>query len=141
MRIPGVNSLTNIRSGYAAAVPRITTRLELGEALRALRETRGLAQAEVASALGLKSQGSVSQWESGGTAPTVDNLLAVLNLYEAELRVDSREEVELQLLAASLAPDEVKDLTATVEGLLVPERRPVVRSLLGNVAREARKAD
>ena len=54
-------------------------RLELGAAIREARRSAGLAQADLADALGVR-QSSVSQWERGTTAPTTWHLLGLLRL-------------------------------------------------------------
>jgi transcriptional regulator with XRE-family HTH domain len=59
-------------------------RLELGAAIREARRSAGLAQADLADALGVR-QSSVSQWERGTTSPTTRHLLALLGLLGAVL--------------------------------------------------------
>jgi transcriptional regulator with XRE-family HTH domain len=54
-------------------------RVELGVAIREARRAAGMAQEDLAAALGVR-QSSVSQWERGTTAPTTRHLLGLLGL-------------------------------------------------------------
>ena len=53
------------------------------EKIRALREAKGLSQAELAEALGL-DQTTVSAWERGVSEPTVFNLRRLADLLGVE---------------------------------------------------------
>ncbi|MDR7037422.1 phage repressor protein C with HTH and peptisase S24 domain [Methylobacterium sp. BE186] len=54
---------------------------KLGDALKGAREAKGLRKAEVARRLKISSS-AVSQWESGGTKPDLDNFLRLAQSYE-----------------------------------------------------------
>jgi transcriptional regulator with XRE-family HTH domain len=54
---------------------------KLGLKLRALRTQRGWTQADVAAALGLKSQGHVSAFETGKKLPIANYVLALAALF------------------------------------------------------------
>jgi len=60
------------------------TASELGRQIRRARERVGLTQADLAAILG-KNQASVSQWESGKRAPSVDDLLAIAEQVQADI--------------------------------------------------------
>ena len=45
----------------------------MGEKIKAYREAAGLSQKQLADALGL-DQSAISNWETGRTAPTINNL-------------------------------------------------------------------
>jgi len=52
--------------------------------IRALREGLGDNQQEFAQRVGVSKQ-AVSQWESGATEPTIENLLRMVNVTGAKL--------------------------------------------------------
>lgn len=54
------------------------------EQIRSLREGLGLSQQEFAERIGVSKQ-AVSQWEAGVTAPSIENLLRVVNVTGAKL--------------------------------------------------------
>lgn len=52
--------------------------------LRKLREAHGISQRDLAVNLGV-TPGAVAKWELGYTVPTVDNLLALADLFGCSL--------------------------------------------------------
>jgi transcriptional regulator with XRE-family HTH domain len=56
-------------------------RAEIGRAIRSAREARNMTQDELRSRLG-KSKTSISNWETGKTAPTVENLRALCQVLD-----------------------------------------------------------
>lgn len=56
----------------------------VSEKLARLRRERGLSQTELAEALGISRQ-AVSRWENGTALPSVENLLAMRELYHVSL--------------------------------------------------------
>ena len=52
----------------------------MGEKIRALREAKGMTQAELAEALGL-SQPAIVQWETGKNEPTAFNIRRLADLF------------------------------------------------------------
>jgi transcriptional regulator with XRE-family HTH domain len=56
-----------------------------GTAMQRQRKFLGMSQEELAAALGVK-QSTVSRWESGDAAPTLENQLAIARV----LRIDAR---------------------------------------------------
>ena len=54
--------------------------MKLEERLTALRQEKGLSQAEVAEQLDVSRQ-AISRWETGKVVPTVDNLACLSRLY------------------------------------------------------------
>ena len=66
---PGYARITLARSPFGAPV-------DLGTVLRAIRERRGLTQAELAARVGV-TQGAVAKWESGDSVPAPETVHAV----------------------------------------------------------------
>ncbi len=58
--------------------------MEYSVRIRALREARGMSQRELAKRLNL-SPGGVAKWELGLSVPTVENLLALADLFGCSL--------------------------------------------------------
>jgi transcriptional regulator with XRE-family HTH domain len=54
--------------------------------LRAYRKSTGLSQQELAVLLGLRSQGLISQFESGAKRPGVEALIACARMFDAPLK-------------------------------------------------------
>ena len=52
-----------------------------GNFISALRERRGLSQYQLGALVGVSDK-AVSKWENGQTAPDLDNIIAMSNLYE-----------------------------------------------------------
>ncbi|MBU2703376.1 transcriptional regulator with XRE-family HTH domain [Sporomusaceae bacterium BoRhaA] len=53
--------------------------------LKALRETNGLSTQKLATALGLKSKGGITQFEKAMTSPSADTLVAMSNYFNVSL--------------------------------------------------------
>lgn len=70
----------------------------LGLEIRLARKGAGLSQAEVAAHLGVSSQ-AVSQWESGATAPTSENLIAMSTLFSAPLGMGAERSADADRIA------------------------------------------
>ena len=68
--------------------------MELKKKLSQLRKTRGLTQLELAEALKVSRQ-AVSRWEVGTAVPSLENLIALSNLYHVTLEYLIRDELEL----------------------------------------------
>ena len=62
---------------------------ELGKQIRALRETRGISQSELARRMNL-SQSVIARWEGGGAEPRIDTLARVGAALDADLVVEFR---------------------------------------------------
>lgn len=58
--------------------------MEYSVRIRTLREERGMSQRELAKRLNL-TPGCVAKWELGLSAPTVENLLALADLFGCPL--------------------------------------------------------
>src|SRR5262245_26127336 len=54
----------------------ISSALSLSQAIRVARTEHGLTQGELAARLGV-SQGTISFWENGSEAPTIEHLIAL----------------------------------------------------------------
>ena len=55
--------------------------MDMNERIRKIRMDNGLSQDQFADKLGVSRQ-AVSKWENGQTAPDLDNIIAMSNLYE-----------------------------------------------------------
>lgn len=82
-----------------------------GEKLKECRVNTGLSQEKVAEILGVSKQ-AVSKWESGQTAPSTDNLVALSNIYNVSLD-------ELVGNKVSLNPKENKILQMNLTGIAI----------------------
>ena len=63
--------------------------IALGEQVRALREARGLSQAELARRVGT-SQSAIARLEAGGVDPKLDTLTRLGRALDAELVIEFR---------------------------------------------------
>ena len=53
--------------------------------LKQLRELKGLSTQKLADAIGLKSKGSITQFEKTMTSPSVDTLVAIADYFNVSL--------------------------------------------------------
>ena len=60
--------------------------MKFGENLQKLRKEQGISQEQLAEKLGVTRQ-SVSKWESGGSYPEMDKIVALCNLFHCDLDV------------------------------------------------------
>jgi transcriptional regulator with XRE-family HTH domain len=67
-----------------------------GEKLRTLRKRRGMTMRELAEALDLHSHGSISDFESGRSRPSIELIIKVADLFSVSLDQLLRDEVELE---------------------------------------------
>lgn len=54
------------------------------ELLKKARKNRGLKQSEVAELMGLKSDGTISNWEKGVAEPDIDSFVKICKIYEVD---------------------------------------------------------
>lgn len=104
------------------------------ERLRELRLKRGMTQKYVALTLGVKGP-SVSNWESGKTTPTTENVAALAKLYNVsvdyllgrdEEQPQAVEDVERQRYVSKLTeytPAQLKELTDLAARLWPEEKQ------------------
>ncbi|MEU8177307.1 helix-turn-helix transcriptional regulator [Microbispora hainanensis] len=59
---------------------------ELGKTIRAMRETRGWSQSDLARAAGM-TQSAVARFEAGGTVPTLPVIERLANALDADVEV------------------------------------------------------
>ena len=57
---------------------------QIGKRLKAIRELKGLSQTELGESLGIQYQ-HVSKYERGGSVPTWENLIKMIELYEVNI--------------------------------------------------------
>lgn len=76
-------------------------RTPLAARLRALRDWRGYTAAEVAGKVGVKT-GSVSKWEIGISAPWLNNLVALADLYGVSVDWLVGREVDARVFEATI---------------------------------------
>lgn len=92
--------------------------MKLEERLTALRQEKGLSQAEVAEQLDVSRQ-AISRWETGKVVPTVDNLACLSRLYgvpmEALLYGDEGAEPVRQETKEEEAPEPEETVQGTPE--------------------------
>lgn len=92
--------------------------MKLEERLTALRQEKGLSQAEVAEQLDVSRQ-AISRWETGKVVPTVDNLACLSRLYgvpmEALLYGDEGAEPVRQETKEEEAPEPEETAQGTPE--------------------------
>jgi transcriptional regulator with XRE-family HTH domain len=67
-----------------------------GEKLRTLRKRRGLTMRELADALDLRSHGSIGDFESGRSQPSVELTVKIADFFGVSLDQLARDEVELE---------------------------------------------
>jgi transcriptional regulator with XRE-family HTH domain len=104
--------------------------MSLGARIRQAREARNLSQAEVARAFKLTRE-AVSQWESGGTAPTLDRFEALSDLLgvSGEWLLTGRGRPDAM---HNVRPDEATLLTAY--RALDKQARTAVGNLIANLS-------
>ena len=92
--------------------------MKLEERLTALRQEKGLSQAEVAEQLDVSRQ-AISRWETGKVVPTVDNLACLSRLYgvpmEALLYGDEGAEPMRQETKEEAVPEPEETVQGTPE--------------------------
>ena len=92
--------------------------MKLEERLTALRQEKGLSQADVAEQLDVSRQ-AISRWETGKAVPTVDNLACLSRLYgvpmEALLYGDEGAEPVRQETKEEAAPEPEETVQGTPE--------------------------
>lgn len=92
--------------------------MKLEERLTALRQEKGLSQAEVAEQLDVSRQ-AISRWETGKVVPTVDNLACLSRLYgvpmEALLYGDEGAEPVRQETKEEAVPEPEETVQGTPE--------------------------
>lgn len=92
--------------------------MKLEERLTALRQEKGLSQAEVAEQLDVSRQ-AISRWETGKVVPTVDNLACLSRLYgvpmEALLYGDEGAEPVQQETKEEAVPEPEETVQGTPE--------------------------
>lgn len=69
--------------------------MTIGSRIQALRKERGMSQEELANKLSVSRQ-TVSQWETGQTAPSIDNIYTLKDIFGVSfdaLMSDSRRRV------------------------------------------------
>ncbi len=69
--------------------------MELAEKLKYHRKKQGLSQEKVAELLNLSRQ-AISKWENGHTAPDIDNLVLLSNVYKVSIDELLQENQQLQ---------------------------------------------
>ena len=69
--------------------------MELAEKLKHHRKKQGLSQEKVAELLNLSRQ-AISKWENGHTAPDIDNLVLLSNIYKVSIDELLQENQQLQ---------------------------------------------
>ena len=67
----------------------IRSAAEFGEALGIFRARKGMSQTDVSTLLSCQQQ-TVSHWEHGHMPQPIEKLIAVLDLYDAELVIRSK---------------------------------------------------
>ncbi|WP_182877774.1 helix-turn-helix domain-containing protein [Microbispora sp. H10670] len=72
--------------GAAEAYEAARLAYELGRAVRAMRETRGWSQNDLAREAGM-TQSAVARFEAGGTVPTLPVIERLANALDAEVEV------------------------------------------------------
>jgi ribosome-binding protein aMBF1 (putative translation factor) len=72
--------------GAAEAYEAARLAYELGKTIRAMRETRGWSQSDLARAAGM-TQSAVARFEAGGTVPTLPVIERLASALDAEVEV------------------------------------------------------
>jgi transcriptional regulator with XRE-family HTH domain len=65
-------------------VPGMTTRSTRGSTIRALRNERGLSQGSLARAIGIETQGTISNWENDKVEIDASHLLKLVEFFGVE---------------------------------------------------------
>lgn len=68
---------------------------KFGEKLRTLRKQRGLTMVQLAEALGISSQGYLSNLETGRRTPPADLVVKIADFFEVSLDQLLRDDLEL----------------------------------------------
>ena len=69
---------------------------QFGEKLRILRKRKGMTMRELADALELRSHGSIGDFESGRSQPSLEIATRIADLFGVSLDQLARDEVELE---------------------------------------------
>ena len=88
--------------------------MKLEERLAALRQEKGLSQADVAQALDVTRQ-AISRWESGAAVPSTENLMKLSRLYNVPLDAFVRDWEEETRSAEGEGPKPEPSATCTRE--------------------------
>ena len=93
--------------------------MKLEERLTALRQEKGLSQAEVAEQLDVSRQ-AISRWETGKVVPTVDNLACLSRLYGVPMEALLYGDEGAEPVQQETKEEAVPETEETVQG--TPER-------------------
>ena len=85
--------------------------MNISEKILKLRKEKGLSQEAFAEKLGVSRQ-SVSKWESGGTLPDIDKIIAMSELFGVSTDYLLKDEAPETETATEEAPEETAEVTA-----------------------------